>query len=83
MVSFRGSFCKTCGVYDYFEDFVYDLLDVASIETRIVSAEERQTDERFEVLYEILDLRSRPLKEEIEKCERKNTVRQPSAVRNS
>ena len=23
-IEFRGSFCHTCGVYDYFEDLVYE-----------------------------------------------------------
>jgi len=25
ILDFEGSFCRTCGVYDYFEDFVYEL----------------------------------------------------------
>jgi superoxide reductase len=35
-VFFSGSFCHTCGYYDYFEDLLYLLLDDYSLETEIV-----------------------------------------------
>ncbi len=34
-VFFSGSFCHTCGYYDYFEDLLYLLLDDFGIETEI------------------------------------------------
>ena len=34
-VFFSGSFCHTCGYYDYFEDLLYLLLDDYSVETEI------------------------------------------------
>ena len=41
-VFFSGSFCHTCGYYDYFEDLLYLLLDDFGVETKItdVSREE-------------------------------------------
>ena len=41
-VFFSGSFCHTCGYYDYFEDLLYLLLDDFGVETEIkaVSQEE-------------------------------------------
>jgi len=38
-VEFRGSFCVTCGFYDYFEDFAY-LLAGRGFRAGIVSVEE-------------------------------------------
>ena len=34
-VFFSGSFCQTCGYYDYFEDLLYLLLDDFGVETEI------------------------------------------------
>lgn len=36
-VFFSGSFCHTCGYYDYFEDLLYLLLDDFGIETAITN----------------------------------------------
>jgi hypothetical protein len=30
-VEFSGPFCQSCGVYDYFEDFIYDLEHVGNL----------------------------------------------------
>ena len=35
-VFFSGSFCTTCGYYDYFEDLLYLLLDDYGLKTEIV-----------------------------------------------
>ena len=35
-VFFSGSFCHTCGYYDYFEDLLYLLLDDYGLKTEIV-----------------------------------------------
>jgi len=36
-VFFSGSFCHTCGYYDYFEDLLYLLLDDFGVETKITA----------------------------------------------
>ena len=35
-VFFSGSFCTTCGYYDYFEDLLYLLMDDYDLKTEIV-----------------------------------------------
>jgi hypothetical protein len=35
-VFFSGSFCTTCGYYDYFDDLLYLLMDDYSLNTEIV-----------------------------------------------
>jgi hypothetical protein len=35
-VFFSGSFCTTCGYYDYFEDLLYLLMDDYGLNTEIV-----------------------------------------------
>ena len=39
-IEFTGHFCRTCGFYDYFEDFQYVLLDIAEVSTEIEKIEE-------------------------------------------
>ncbi len=34
VVEFRGTYCHTCGFYDYFEDLIY-ILDDLGLKTRI------------------------------------------------
>ena len=53
VVRFAGSFCRTCGFYDYFEDLIYDLLDTSNIRARITKVKEEWMTENFEVTYEI------------------------------
>ena len=53
IVSFTGKFCSTCGVHDYFEDLVYDLLDEAKIKTKITNIKQEIETEGFEVTYMI------------------------------
>lgn len=38
-VEFKGSFCLTCGFYDYFEDFAYILAD-CGVRAGVASVEE-------------------------------------------
>jgi len=38
-VDFKGSFCRTCGAYDYLEDFIYELKDFVDVEMKILSFE--------------------------------------------
>jgi len=37
IVDFEGSFCRTCGTYDYLEDFIYELQRFADVEMEILS----------------------------------------------
>ena len=39
---FSGSFCHTCGYYDYFEDLLYLLLDDYGVHTVIKEIEQRE-----------------------------------------
>lgn len=39
-VEFKGSFCETCGFYDYFDDFRIVLEDELSLRTKIAKVEE-------------------------------------------
>jgi len=41
-VFFRGSFCQTCGYYDYFEDLLYLLLDDFGVETKITEVTQEE-----------------------------------------
>jgi hypothetical protein len=39
IIDFEGSFCKTCGVYDYLEDFIYELQAVINAKMKILKFE--------------------------------------------
>ncbi len=41
-VFFNGSFCHTCGYYDYFEDLLYLLLDDYGLGTEIVEINQEE-----------------------------------------
>lgn len=41
-VFFSGSFCHTCGYYDYFEDLLYLLLDNFGVETKITNVSQEE-----------------------------------------
>ena len=41
-VRFKGTFCKTCGFYDYFDDLKYNLIDIFGVKTEIRSIEEEK-----------------------------------------
>ncbi len=51
-VKFYGPFCRSCGVYDYFEDI---LMDLEGIDAKIESYEELDGDDGFLVVYRITD----------------------------
>ncbi|MBS7620559.1 hypothetical protein KEJ32_00285 [Candidatus Bathyarchaeota archaeon] len=40
ILDFEGSFCRTCGVYDYLEDFIYELQKFVDVNVKIVSFKE-------------------------------------------
>ncbi len=52
IVDFEGTFCKTCGVYDYFEDFIYELKSLMDVQVEISSFEPKGT-EGFRVKYTV------------------------------
>jgi hypothetical protein len=54
ILDFEGSFCRTCGVYDYFEDFVYELKKIMDINLKIKNFEEYKP-EIFRVKYVIVN----------------------------
>ena len=49
-ITFRGPFCRSCGVYDYFEDLIYYILKKRRVNLEIVKIEDAG-DERFQVRY--------------------------------
>jgi len=52
-ISFTGPFCRTCGLYDYFEDLVYELTDEANIKVKVVEVKQESETEGFKVTYKI------------------------------
>ena len=53
-VEFEGSFCQSCGVQDYFEDFVYELKDLNNdVEVKIREIE--QTSPRSFKVYLLVE----------------------------
>jgi len=50
IIDFEGSFCRTCGVSEYFEDFIYELKGLANVQMEILSFE-YQGYEKFRVRY--------------------------------
>lgn len=51
-VRFSGPFCKSCGVYDYFEDFIFFLKDF-NVDGKIENIKEREADflVKFKIKY--------------------------------
>jgi len=50
-IEFEGSFCQSCGVQDYFEDFIYELKGLSGdieVETREI---EQSSPQSFKVQY--------------------------------
>ena len=41
---FEGSFCQTCGAYDYLEDFVYELKNFVDANVKMVDVEQTNVD---------------------------------------
>jgi len=50
-IDFEGSFCRSCGVSDYFEDFIYELKRYAEVEMNVQSFEQIES-EKFRVNFE-------------------------------
>jgi len=44
IVDFHGPFCKSCGVYDYFEDFIYELKGLSDIQAEIAGFESTESE---------------------------------------
>ncbi|MEM3103924.1 MAG: hypothetical protein QXD69_00265, partial [Candidatus Bathyarchaeia archaeon] len=40
ILDLEGSFCRTCGVYDYLEDFIYELQKFTDVDLSIKSFKE-------------------------------------------
>jgi len=53
IVEFKGPFCRSCGIYDYFEDLIYELKRINNeVKIKINSIEEFDY-EKFIVKYDI------------------------------
>jgi superoxide reductase len=57
-MEFNGHFCRTCGFYDYFEDFQYELLDIIGLSTEI--KEINELTEGALVVYSITNCEQAP-----------------------
>ena len=44
LVEFGGSFCQTCGAYDYLEDFAYELKNFVDANVKMVHVEQTNVD---------------------------------------
>jgi len=42
VLDFEGSFCRTCGVLDYLEDFIYELQKLVDVKMRVASFKEHE-----------------------------------------
>ena len=51
-VRFTGTFCRTCGMLDYFEDLIFELDDKSPISLAVVDFE-AEDDTTFQVRYRI------------------------------
>jgi hypothetical protein len=51
IIEFEGSFCKSCGVIEYFEDFIYDLEDITGSLRAEIKAVEPVGSQSFRVQY--------------------------------
>jgi hypothetical protein len=54
ILEFEGTFCNTCGFYDYFEDFIYEMKRLNNIELNIDNIKESDF-QKFIVIYSISD----------------------------
>lgn len=52
IVDFDGPFCKSCGIYDYFEDLIYELKDLSDIQAELTGFESTES-ETIRVVYTI------------------------------
>lgn len=51
IIEFEGSFCQSCGVQDYFEDFIYELEGLSSAIEIEIGEIEQTRPQSFEVKY--------------------------------
>jgi len=52
-IEFSGSFCYTCGLEAYFEDFIYELKRLSDKFILDIKQTTQTGPDRFEVLYEV------------------------------
>lgn len=57
-VRFSGSFCHTCGVYDYFEDLIFELNPEAPIGLAVIDFQQ-EAEMSFLVRYQLTSQRPR------------------------
>jgi hypothetical protein len=55
IIEFEGSFCKSCGVTEYFEDFIYDLEDITGSLRAEIKTVEPVGPQSFRVQYVVRD----------------------------
>ena len=51
IIEFEGSFCQSCGVQDYFEDFIYELESLSSAFEVEIGEIEQTSPQSFKVQY--------------------------------
>ena len=57
IVDFEGPFCKSCGIYDFFEDLIYELKGLLDIQA-VIKGFESTESEMVRVVYAIKALGS-------------------------
>ena len=55
IIEFKGPFCQSCDVNDYFEDFIHELEDISGAVSVEVKATEQAGPQGFRVLYGFKD----------------------------
>ncbi len=50
-LKFEGSFCQSCGVQDYFEDFIYELESLSNTVEVEIGNIEQTSQQSFKVKY--------------------------------
>ncbi|HDQ05622.1 MAG TPA: hypothetical protein ENN36_02725 [Candidatus Bathyarchaeota archaeon] len=55
IIEFKGPFCESCGVNDYFEDFIYELENISEDFSVEVKATEPAGPQSFRVQYSVKD----------------------------
>lgn len=55
IIEFKGPFCQSCGVNDYFEDFIHELEDISGAFRVEVKATELAGPQSFRVRYGVKD----------------------------
>jgi hypothetical protein len=55
IIEFKGPFCRSCGVNDYFEDFIHELEDISSAFRVEVEATEPAGPQSYRVRYGVKD----------------------------